>query len=159
MDLLLRISAPTFLFTATGAMLFDLMPLTRRQFHDWVDKTFLCLILGLSFYPIFFLVAQGLIGLPVTRGAVIGVFLSLARAARLLKPYRRQKGIGKEYLHRLPEGLNDWVVNLAIFSALGVFFYYALDLRLENTLQYPGVLLDADPYRHHIRTEALIQTG
>jgi hypothetical protein len=159
MDLLLRIAVPALLFTATGAMLFDLMPLTRRHFHDWIDKVFLCLILGMGFYPIFFLVAQGLIGLRVTRGAIIGVFLTLALAANLLKEYRKRKGVLGKRDHRLPENLTEWLVNLAIFSALGVLFYYALELRLENTLQFPGVLLDADPYRHHIRTEALIQTG
>jgi len=165
MDLFLRLSVPLFLFTATGALLFDLMPKTRREFADWVDRAFLCLILGLSFYPIFFLVAQGLLGLPVTRGAVLGVFLGLVLARAALGELRRRRkpgssrGAWDDELITLPKSLNEWMINLAIFAALGTLFYFALNVRLLNTLEFPGKLLNADPFRHHIRTEWVIQTG
>src|SRR4030095_292349 len=165
MDLLLALSIPTLLFTATGAILFDLMPKTRLKFVDWIDRAFLCLILGLSFYPIFFLVAQGLFGLPVTRGAVLGVFLALILTRLLIGEIRKRRGSprpnngGEDDLISFPKGFGEWMINLAIFTALGVLFYFALDVRIQNTLEFPGKLLNADPFRPHIRTEWVIQTG
>jgi len=43
--------------------------------------------------------------------------------------------------------------------ALGLLFLFSLDIRVRNQMAFPGRLLDADPYRHHIRTEALLETG
>jgi hypothetical protein len=42
---------------------------------------------------------------------------------------------------------------------LGLIFFFSLHIRIQNQLKYPDKLLDADPYRHHIRTEALLETG
>ncbi|UCE98852.1 MAG: hypothetical protein JSV82_06600 [Planctomycetota bacterium] len=48
---------------------------------------------------------------------------------------------------------------MTAFIFLLCIFSLGMHLRLKSTLRYPDKLLDADPYRHHIRTVALLETG
>jgi hypothetical protein len=77
MDFFLRTILPILFFAVTGALLLHFLPSTNKRFSLWIDRMLLCLILGLGFYPLFFLVAQGLTGLPLNRGTVLGIFLVL----------------------------------------------------------------------------------
>ncbi|MDX1387192.1 MAG: hypothetical protein R3257_06345, partial [bacterium] len=52
-----------------------------------------------------------------------------------------------------------WTWELLILLALALIFFFALEARLQNGLKYPEVLLNADPYRHHIRTVGVMETG
>lgn len=157
MDYLLPILKALLLFTLSGLSLFRLAPRAIGEIHSWVDRILLSLLTGLAFYTIFFLLAQGLLGLPITATTVWGIFVIIIVAGGAGEIYRRRR-------HQ-PTGFTEnhkkvrWKKELLIGLGLVLIFFFALHTRLQNGLAHPDKLLDADPYRHHIRTEAVIETG
>ncbi len=157
------------LFTLTGLSLFRLAPRAIREIHSWNDRILLSLLTGIAFYTIFFLLAQGLFGLPLSSTTVWGVFAIILAAGAGTEIYRRTKHL-KTGFEEAPEdpatktaAPRPWIYGalkeVLLLGTLALIFFFSLHIRIENGLKWPDKLLDADPYRHHIRTEALIQTG
>ncbi len=154
------------LLTLTGLSLFRLAPRAIREIHSWTDRILLSLLTGIAFYTLFFLLAQGLFNLPLTKVTLWGVFALILAAGAGMEIYRRSRHL-KTGFEQSPDeesaseekpAAKPWR-ELMVLLALGLIFAFSLHVRLQNGLKYPDKLLDADPYRHHIRTEALIQTG
>jgi hypothetical protein len=164
-------SLKTFLlFTLTGLSLFRMAPRAIREIHSWTDRILLSLLTGIAFYTIFFLLAQGLIGLHLNATSVWGSFALILAAGAGIEIYRRyqhqktgfeeSEDPEKEFEESNKPPLAPKLFREAlVLAALGLIFFLSLHIRLENGLRYPDKLLDADPYRHHIRTEALMETG
>ncbi|MFO1462272.1 MAG: hypothetical protein U1F66_00685 [bacterium] len=158
------------LFTLTGLSLFRLAPRAIREIHSWTDRILLSLLTGIAFYTIFFLLAQGLFSLPLTTATVWGVFALILASGAGVEIYRRRRhlstGFEEDEATKPLESeapTRPWLGRLLkeglLLATLGLIFFFSLNIRLQNGLKWPDKLLDADPYRHHIRTEALIQTG
>ncbi|HCU24698.1 MAG TPA: hypothetical protein DF383_06755 [Deltaproteobacteria bacterium] len=143
------------LFTITGLSLFRIAPRAIQEIRLWADRLLLALLTGIAFYTIFFFLAMGLVGLPLTETTVWGTFLAVILVGAGFEIYRRKKQAGAS-TRSVFVGIRR---NIFIVIGLGLIFYFALHVRLQNGLRYPDKLLDADPYRHHIRTEALMETG
>jgi hypothetical protein len=148
------------LFTLTGLSLFRMAPRAIQEIHSWTDRILLSLLTGIAFYTIFFLLAQGLTGLPLTAFTVWAVCAAVIIAGVVVEIYRRKKhrAVSFEQSTASPPKRN-LMRDVGILCLLGMIFYFSLNIRLQNQLKYPDKLLDADPYRHHIRTEALIESG
>lgn len=155
------------LFTLTGLSLFRLAPRAIREIHSWTDRILLSLLTGIAFYTLFFLLAQGLFGLPLTEVTVWGVFALILAAGAGVEVYRRRMHLQTGFEESESEDKDEARPPLAgralkeilLLGTLALIFFFSLNIRLQNGLKWPDKLLDADPYRHHIRTEALIQTG
>lgn len=155
------------LFTLTGLSLFRLAPRAIREIHSWIDRLLLSCLTGIAFYTIFFLLAQGLLGLPLTEFTVWGLFAVILAAGAGTEIYRRRKHLQtgfEEAPPEEPEGPSESrtlkvLKEVLLLATLALIFFFSLNIRIQNGLKWPDKLLDADPYRHHIRTEALIQTG
>ncbi len=171
MDLALGLLKTTLLLTLTGLSLFRIAPRAIREIHSWVDRILLSLLTGVAFYTIFFLLAMGLFGLPLTEFTLwltFSIIIAVGAGFEIYRRYRHQK-TGFEESEDLddraeqesaapPPQKKIWK-EILIFLSLALIFYFSLHIRIQNGLRYPDKLLDADPYRHHIRTEALIETG
>lgn len=162
------------LFTLSGLSLFRLAPRAIGEIHSWVDRVLLSFLTGTAFYTVFFLLAQGLFGLPISGRSVWGVFVGIILVGSVGEFYRRRKHLptafedmsgspltprltatGAAPLPRRGRGKRD----ILIMMGLALIFFFALNTRLQNGLRHPDKLLDADPYRHHIRTAAVIESG
>jgi hypothetical protein len=164
MPLFLACLKAALLFTLTGLSLFRLAPRAIREIHSWIDRLLLSLLTGIAFYTLFFLLAQGLFGLPLTTATLWGVFALVLGAGAGMEIYRRSRHLQTGFEESPEEDIEEkpktkaWR-EILVLVVLGIIFAFSLQVRLQNGLKYPDKLLDADPYRHHIRTEALIQTG
>jgi len=158
------------LFTLTGLSLFRLAPRAIREIHSWTDRILLSLLTGIAFYTIFFLLAQGLLGLPLTTATVWGVFAIVLASGAGFEIYRRRRHLQTGFEESAEETpaisesqaspwINKALKEVLLLGTLALIFFFSLNIRIQNGLKWPDKLLDADPYRHHIRTEALIQTG
>ncbi len=148
-----------FLFTLTGLSLFRLAPKAVREVHSWVDKVLLASLTGIAFYTIFFLLAQGLFSLPLNAKTVWSVFAGVVILGSLFEILRRRRNRLKPDLKNShPNHSHSWGKETFTLLVLSILFLFSLNVRLVNGLRYPDKLLDADPYRHHIRTEALVDT-
>ncbi len=147
------------LFTLTGLSLFRLAPKATKEVHSWVDKTLLALLTGIAFYTIFFLLAQGLFSLPLNAKTVWGVFAGVVLLGSVQEIFRRRKNRSNpNYKNSSQPTTSPWSKEVFVLIILSILFLFSLNVRLINGLRYPDKLLDADPYRHHIRTEALVDT-
>ncbi len=157
------------LFTLTGLSMFRMAPRAIKEIHSWSDRIILSLLTGIAFYTIFFLVAQGLLGIPLNGITVWGTFLGIILIGVGLEIYRRWKHLATAFEQGKPqENLSEEATQIpekktsreiGMLLVLALIFFFSLNIRIQNQLKYPDKLLDADPYRHHIRTEALIETG
>lgn len=156
------------LFTLTGLSLFRMAPRAIREIHSWTDRILLSLLTGIAFYTLFFLLAMGLVGLPLTPLTLWSTFALILAAGAGVEIYRKQKhqrtgfeeSPDEEDSERGSHPLEKKILRESlILAALALIFFFSLSIRLENGLSYPDKLLDADPYRHHIRTEALLESG
>lgn len=152
------------LFTLTGLSLFRLAPRAIREIHSWTDRILLSLLTGIAFYTLFFLLAQGLFNLPLTKVTLWGVFALVLAAGAGMEIYRRSQHLKTGFEENAESEIEETTPGkpwreLIVVLVLGLIFAFSLHVRIQNGLKYPDKLLDADPYRHHIRTEALIQTG
>lgn len=161
MNYVLPVIKIVLLFTLTGLSLFRLAPRAIREIHSWVDRVILSLLTGIAFYTIFFLLAQGLLNFPLTETTLWGTFLMIILLGTGMEFWqRRRKGNPSEPPAKVfPSDKKKNLREITVFILLGILFFLALHIRLQNGLKYPDHLLDADPYRHHIRTEALLDTG
>jgi len=156
------------ILTLTGLSLFRLAPRAIREIHSWTDRLLLSLLTGIAFYTLFFLVAQGLFHLPLNPTSLTLVFALILAAGVGVEIRRRFRDSAAGFEESpVPEESGDTYLSterkvareIFIVIALGLLFVFSLDIRVRNQMAFPGRLLDADPYRHHIRTEALLETG
>jgi len=166
MEIALPILKCLLLFTLTGLSLFRMAPRAINEIHSWTDRILLSLLTGIAFYTIYFLLAQGLLGLPLNSVTLWSSFFLIILVGVGVEIYRRKKHLATAFEQedrkggsQPPPSRKSLGAEVLILLALGFLFIFSLNIRLQNGLKYPDKLLDADPYRHHIRTEALIQTG
>jgi|GEM_PF-2855482 len=152
------------LLTLTGLSLFRIAPRAIREIHSWTDRIILSFLTGIAFYTIFFLLALGLLNLPLTTTSLWCVFFLVLASGVGVEIYRRRhhEGSGFEESEEpdpVKQPKKKILRDLVILIFLSLIFFFSLQIRMANGLRYPDKLLDADPYRHQIRTEALMETG
>ncbi len=144
------------ILSLTGFSLFHLFPQSTLGLRSWVDRGLLSLFAGMAFFTLFFLWAQGILGLPIRGLSLIGVFclvLISGLIPGMLRRKRRQTTPSPQPPGSSPAG--------EIWVALGLLLIFSLALwvRLQNGMEFPDKLLDSDPYRHHIRTVGVLASG
>lgn len=168
MDALLPYVKTLLLLVLTGLSLFRMAPRAIREVHSWTDRILLSLLTGIAFYTIFFLVVQGLFHIPLTQGTLWGTFGLIVAAGAGLEIKRRREHRDTGFEPGLaaagpetgrPKTAQAVLREVLVLAVLAVIFFFSLHIRIQNQLQFPDKLLDADPYRHHIRTENLLDTG
>jgi len=120
------------------------------NFRGIIDRTILAFLVGALFFTLFFYPAQSLLGLKITLTNILMIFGLLCFPALLI---RIRKGLPPLSIKRkaLAQGL--------LLILLGIIFSLSLSIRLQNAQKHPKYLLDSDPYRHEVRTYAMMQTG
>ncbi|MBI2335607.1 MAG: hypothetical protein HYU97_02455 [Deltaproteobacteria bacterium] len=120
------------------------------NFRGIIDRTILAFLVGALFFTLLFYPAQSLIGLKITLTNILIIFGLLCLPALLI---RIRKGLSP--LSIKPKALAQGL----LLILLGIIFSLSLSIRLQNAQKYPNYLLDSDPYRHEVRTYAMMQTG
>jgi hypothetical protein len=148
---------PLGIFISAGYLFIRaVVPSVRERVRGLLDVIILAFPVGMSIVTFGFLFLNAAFGVRLSRTNVWVLTISLLLAL-LLVVFRRevkQKRTGQP--EKDSAGLQKGII---IFIFLVCIFSLGMHLRLKSTLRYPDKLLDADPYRHHIRTIALIETG
>jgi hypothetical protein len=162
--LILRSLIPLGIFASTGYLFIQaIVPSLKDRLKGLLDVIIVAISLGMSVVTLLFLFLNAAFGIKLSRTNVWILTISLLLALLLVVFWKalKQKKIsppeknGRHFhlcFSRFKKGTSVFILLVCIFS-LG------MHLRLKNTLRHPDKLLDADPYRHHIRTVALLETA
>jgi len=154
---------PLGIFVSTGYLFIQaIVPSLRDRLRGLLDVIILAIPLGMSIVTFGFVFLNAVFGIKLSRTNVWILTISLLLALLLIVFWKalKQKKIGQlekggPYFHFTFLGFQK---GSTVFILLVCIFSLGMHLRLKNTLRHPDKLLDADPYRHHIRTVALLET-
>jgi hypothetical protein len=162
--LILRSLIPLGIFISTGYLFIKaIVPSLMHRLRGLLDVIILAIALGMSIVTFGFLFLNAVFSIKLTQTNVWIFTISLLLALLLIVFWKalKQKRImqpekGGHYFHL---AFSNFKKGSTVFIFLLCIFSLGMHLRLKSTLRYPDRLLDADPYRHHIRTVALLETG
>jgi len=143
-----RLVIPLFVFTATGILFISIVAAMDRRIRPVLDRALLGLLMGMALYMLGATVLNTLFRVKLTTLSVAVTFFVTCGAMGWVVWKRRVNPLGER----------SWV-QVLVAGALLVVFALGIQNRLGDTSRYPTRLMDADPYRHHDRTRALIETG
>jgi hypothetical protein len=148
MGLVFRLLIPLFVFVATGTLFISVVPAVGQRVRSMLDRLLLGLLAGMALYMLGATVLNALFRVKLTPLSVAATFILACGGMGYVAWKRRANLLGER----------NWA-QVAVLAALLVIFALAIYNRLGDTRRYPDRLLNADPYRHHDRTRALIETG
>lgn len=162
--LILRAIVPLVIFVCGGYLFIEaVVPSAKERIRGLLDVGIVAIALGMSIFTFGFVLLNAVFGVRLS-GANVWIFTVVLLGVLLLiafwRTVKRKKIMQREesgVYHRF--AFSDFKEDLTVFILLVCIFGLGMHLRLKNTLRHPDKLLDADPYRHHIRTVALVETG
>ena len=157
--LILRALIPLGIFVAAGYLFIEgIVPSLRERIRGLLDVTIVAIALGMSIFTFGFVSLNAGFGVKLSQTNVWIFTISLLGVLLLIAFWRvvKQNGRSGRYFNF---GFSDFKKGSTVFILLVCIFGLGMHLRLKNTLRHPNKLLDADPYRHHVRTVGIVETG
>ncbi len=153
-------------FGFTGFGLFILLPPLFKRITNTFDRILLAPFMGAAFYTLFFMIVEPMFGILINFKNLAIVFCMLISGAAIYSigktstseaPEKDMIESGKFQINKLNKV--SIISRCSVILLLFLVFAISLDIRLDNARKYPDKLLDSDPYRHEVRTDAMIKTG
>ncbi len=163
-SLILRALVPLGIFICAGHLFIEgIVPSVKGRIRGLLDTSIVAISLGMSIFTFGFILLNAVFGVKLSRTnvwiftiALLGVLLLSVFWRAFNQREVMEAGRGDR---RFQFCLRDFRKGATVLILLVCTFSLGMHLRLKNTLRHPDKLLDADPYRHHIRTVGIIETG
>jgi hypothetical protein len=156
--IILRSLIPLVIFISTGFLFIKAMvPSLMHRLRGLLDVIILSFPLGASIITFLFIFLNAIFRIKLTQSN-IWIFTVLLLLVLLLIIFWKALKQEKDFT-RFRLDFSNFKKGSTVFVFLLCIFSIGLHLRLKETLRYPDRLLDADPYRHHIRTVGILETG
>lgn len=162
--LILRALIPLGIFICAGHLFIEgIVPSVKGRIRGLLDVSIVAISLGMSIFTFGFILLNAVFGVKLSRTNV-WIFIIALLVVLLLSVFwravKRKKAIQPgEDSGDYRFSFSDFKKGTTVFIMLACIFGLGMHLRLKNTLRHPDKLLDADPYRHHIRTVGIVETG
>jgi hypothetical protein len=162
--LIFRALVPLGIFICAGHLFIEgIVPSVKQRIRGLLDMSIVAIALGMSVFMFGFILLNAVFGVEMSRTnvwiftiALLGVLLLIVLWQVVKQKKTMQPGEGSRHYFLV---FSDFKKGVTVFILLVCIFSLGMHLRLKNTLRHPNKLLDADPYRHHLRTVALVETG
>ncbi|MHC4912999.1 MAG: hypothetical protein ACYTE5_08350 [Planctomycetota bacterium] len=162
--LILRGVIPFGIFVFAGYLFIEgIVPSLKERIRGLLDVTIVAVALGMSIFTFGFVFLNAVFGIKLSQTNVWTFTIALLSVLLLIAFWRavnREKIMQPDRSGRhFRFAFSDFKKGSTVFILLVCIFSLGMHLRLKNTLRHPGKLLDADPYRHHVRTVGIVETG
>lgn len=139
-----------FFFTSIGYGIILIIPSVREKFDEFFDRLLLAPYLGLASFTMLFMIlnGNGIIRIKICLSSIIISYLLIVIPIYFYIYKKKIDYIGKK-------GNYQWL----IFGSLFIIAIISYAIRTEYDVSVPDQLLDSDPYRHHPRTEMIVESG
>ncbi|MHC4148627.1 MAG: hypothetical protein ACYSR5_03990 [Planctomycetota bacterium] len=155
--LILRSLIPLGIFASTGYLFIQaIVPSLKERIRGLLDVIIVAISLGMSIVTFGFVFLNAVFSIKLSRTNVWIFTISLLLLLLLIVFW---KALKQKTIRQPEKGGPGFQKGSTVFILLVCIFSLGMHLRLKNTLRHPDKLLDADPYRHHIRTVGVVETA